>query len=125
MVEGQRRRVGHREPGRVAGVGGRLHAVVADVDQGVVGHGDDPLAGVAFHVAEGVKLLKKDLRQAGLLLQFPPGGIFQRLVHVDESPRQGPFAGERVQVCAGSRTTFKSSSSSPKTTQSTVRAGRG
>ena len=35
--------------------------MVADVDQGIVGHGDDPLAGVTFYVAEGVKLLKKDL----------------------------------------------------------------
>ena len=49
-------------------------------------------------VAEGVKLLQEDLRQAGLLLQFPPGGLLQRLVHVDEPARQGPLAGEGLQV---------------------------
>ena len=68
VVEGQRRRVGDGEPGRVAGVGGRLNAVVADIDQGIIGHGDDPVAGIAVQVAEGVELLQKDLRQAGFLL---------------------------------------------------------
>jgi len=60
MIEGERRRVGHGEPSGIAGVGSGLHAMIADIDQSLIGHGDDSLARVALDIAEGVELLEED-----------------------------------------------------------------
>ncbi len=72
--------------------------MVADVDQGVIGHGDDPLAGIALQLAERVKLLEEHFREARLLTQLAAGGVFERFIDVHKPARQRPHSGERIEI---------------------------
>ena len=97
VIEGERRKVVDREPGRVGGIGRGLDLVIGELDQRVVGDGHDPLARVSIERAVGVELLEKDLAQAGLLFELAQGRVLERLVDVDEAAGQRPLAQEGLE----------------------------
>jgi hypothetical protein len=92
VVEGQPWDVVHREPRGLARVSGRLHAVVGQVHQRIVGDRDHPLTRVAVQPTEGVELFQEDLLEAGLLFQLAAGRFVDGFVDVNEAAREGPLA---------------------------------
>ena len=125
MIEREARHVVHAEPRGVARVGRGLHVVVAQVHERVVGDRHHALARIAVDGAEGVELLEEDLAQAGLFLELAPRRFIERFVDAHEAARQRPLALRTARRPRWISITFSSSSSRPKTTQSTVSAARG
>ena len=82
VIERQKRQVADGKPRSAPGVGRGLHLMVAEFHKGIIGHRHHALAGIAVRIAEGVKLLEIQLCDAGLFLEFPAGGLFERLLHV-------------------------------------------
>ncbi len=98
MVEGQLPRRVVRGP---AGLGRVAPAVrLGGVgQQGGEGDGHHAHPGVPAGLAVGAQLLQVqagDVRQAGLLAQFTPGGALRGLVGPQEAPGQRPAAGVRL-----------------------------
>lgn len=94
VIERKRREIGRWEPARIgciiAGTGRRPGIV----DEPDMRDADDALTRVAVDRAEGIQLTKRHSPDAGLLCEFPRGRLIERLIDVDEAPRQGPVAFE-------------------------------
>ena len=98
VVEGQGGQVVDREPGGIAGVGGGLDPVIAESDQGIMGHGHHPLPGIPVEVAKGRELFQEHPFESGFLAEFPAGRLVDRLVETKESAGQRPTSAERIEV---------------------------
>jgi len=55
-----------------------------------MGQAHHPFAWVAFNFAKRVKLLEKDVLEAGFLVEFPARRIVERFIHTNEATGQGP-----------------------------------
>ena len=73
--------------------------------------------------AESVELFQEDVFEAGLFFEFATGGLFHGFFDTDKTAGERPAAFERLQTALDEKN-LEFPSSRPKTTQSTVRAGR-
>ena len=66
--------------------------VVLDIDQRIVGDGDDALTWVAVDITKGTYLPHKEIPQSGELVEYAVGCIVNALVAADETSVEAPFA---------------------------------
>lgn len=98
VVEGERPERVVRQPARLRRVAARTRLGRVGEQRGE-GNGDDPHPGVAVGLAVGAQLLQVqpgDVRQAGLLGEFTPGGRLRGLVGLHEATGQRPVSGVRL-----------------------------
>ncbi len=68
VIEGEFRQIVQGKPSGIAGIGAGPNIMSFEVDECVVGDGDDALAGVTVEFAEGVELLKVDVVETGFFV---------------------------------------------------------
>jgi hypothetical protein len=90
MIECERRRVKRRVPVSFRGVVAGSDLLVTADNAGKC-HTDCVATGIASRVSKCGNLFEANSLYTSFLLEFPRGGMLERLVLVDEAPWQGPL----------------------------------
>ena len=91
MVKGEGREVVEREPGGVSSIGGGGRRVLDEIDESVIGDGDNVLAGIAVRSADSGELFEENVFESGFLFELPAGAVIDVFADPNESSGESPF----------------------------------
>ena len=94
VVEGEIGEIVEGKPSGIVSVGGCGGWVFAEINESVVGDGDDVLAGVTVWLTEAVKLFEVNFLEAGFFFEFSSGTRLEVLADADEATWESPLAFE-------------------------------